>query len=43
MAKTTLTRRTVLNAAALATPFMHSARAAATIVPKDKIVLAWHN
>src|SRR3954449_328896 len=47
MGKTTLTRRTVLrNAAlattALATPLVHSTRAAATVVPKGKMVLAWH-
>src|SRR5438067_11138202 len=47
MGQTTLTRRTVLrNAAlattALATPLVHSTRAAATVVPKGKMVLAWH-
>jgi peptide/nickel transport system substrate-binding protein len=47
MGKTALTRRTVLRTAALATtalamPFVRSARAAATVVPKGKMVLAWH-
>jgi ABC-type transport system substrate-binding protein len=47
MEKTTLTRRTVLRTATLATtalakPFVSSTRAAAAIVPKGKIVLAWH-
>jgi peptide/nickel transport system substrate-binding protein len=47
MEKTTLTRRTVLRTAtlattALATPFVRSTRAAAAVVPKGKIVLAWH-
>src|SRR5713101_139422 len=47
MGSTTLTRRTVLRTAALATtalamPFVHSVRAAATVVPKGKMVLAWH-
>ena len=47
MKKTTMTRRTLLRAAALATtalaaPFVRSARAAATVVPKGKMVLAWH-
>src|ERR1700737_648960 len=42
-----LTRRRALStaalaAAALATPFVRGARAAATVVPKGKIVLAWH-
>ncbi len=46
VAETTLTRRTVLRTAALltaaaATPFIRRARAAA-VVPKGKIVLAWH-
>ena len=46
MPNTTLTRRTVLRTAALgttalATPFMRSAQAAA-VVPKGKMVLAWH-
>ena len=43
MEKTTLTRRTVLTATlattALATPFVRSTRAAATVVPKGKMVL----
>src|ERR1700747_885046 len=47
MEKTTLTRRTVLRTAtlattALATPFVRSTRAAAAVVPKGKMVLAWH-
>jgi peptide/nickel transport system substrate-binding protein len=47
MRRTTLTRRTVLKTAALATtalaaPFVPSSRAAATVVPKGKMVLAWH-
>ena len=47
MGKTTLTRRTVLRTAALATtalatPFVRNARAAAAVVPKGKMVLAWH-
>src|SRR5712671_5754066 len=47
MPNTTLTRRTVLRTAALATtalatPFARSTRAAATVVPKGKMVLAWH-
>jgi hypothetical protein len=47
MEKTTLTRRAVLRTAtlattALATPFVRSTRAAAAVVPKGKIVLAWH-
>src|SRR5260370_41723383 len=42
-----LTRRRVLQSAALATltlpmPFVRAARAAATIVPKGKMTLAWH-
>src|SRR5215467_3601712 len=46
MGTTTLTRRTVLRTAALATtvlttPFVRGA-AAATVVPKGKMVLAWH-
>jgi len=46
MGKATLTRRTVLQTAAIAatvvsTPFVRSA-AAATVVPKGKMVLAWH-
>ena len=44
---TTLTRRRVLKMAALATtalamPSVRSARAAGTVVPKGKMVLAWH-
>jgi ABC-type transport system substrate-binding protein len=47
MKNTTLTRRTVLRTAALATtalasPFVRGARAAATVFPKGKMVLAWH-
>ena len=47
MGMTTLTRRTVLRTAALATtalttPFVRSAGAAATVVPKGKMVLTWH-
>ncbi len=47
MPNTTLTRRTVLRTAALATtalstPFMRSTHAAATVIPKGKMVLAWH-
>jgi hypothetical protein len=47
MGSTTLTRRTVLRTAALATtalatPFVRSARAVGTVVPKGKMVLAWH-
>jgi peptide/nickel transport system substrate-binding protein len=43
----TPTRRTVLRTAALATtalatPFVRSTRATATVVPKGKMVLAWH-
>ena len=43
MRRTTLTRRTLLRigAAAAASPFVRSVRAA-TVVPKGKIVLAWH-
>src|SRR5712672_1900291 len=46
MPNTTLTRRTVLRTAALATtalatPFLRIAQAA-TVVPKGKMVLAWH-
>ena len=42
-----LTRRTVLRTAALATtviaaPFVRGARAAPTVAPKGKMVLAWH-
>src|SRR5271169_6331402 len=41
---TTLTRRTVLRTAAVAaaSPFARSVRAAATVVPTGKMVLAWH-
>src|ERR1700758_2533894 len=47
MRRVKLTRRTALkNAAmavgALAVPFVRSSAAAATVVPKGKIVLAWH-
>jgi hypothetical protein len=47
MKKTTLTRRTLLRTGALATtalavPFVRSSEAAATVVPKGKMVLAWH-
>lgn len=47
MQRATLTRRTVLRTAALATtalaaPFARSVRAAGTVVPKGKVVLAWH-
>src|SRR5215469_6943411 len=47
MKRTTLTRRTVLTTAALATtalatPLLRNARAAATSVPRGKMVLAWH-
>src|SRR6202047_5260979 len=47
MEKTVLTRRKLLRTAALvttalATPFVRSTRAAATITPKGKMVLAWH-
>jgi peptide/nickel transport system substrate-binding protein len=47
MATRTLTRRMVLGTAALATtvlaaPFVRSTRAAAAVVPKGKMVLAWH-
>jgi peptide/nickel transport system substrate-binding protein len=46
MRRATLTRRSVLTTAAVATttlalPFVRSARAA-TVVPKGKVVLAWH-
>ena len=46
MGRVTLTRRTVLTTAAVATatlttPFVRRARAA-TVVPKGKVVLAWH-
>src|SRR5215470_11670526 len=38
-----LTRRSVLlSAPALATPFVHTTRAAEIVVPKGKLVLAWH-
>src|SRR5438046_8213579 len=45
--RTTLTRRTVLRTTAmaagvLAVPFVRGSRAAATVVPKGKMVLAWH-
>ena len=47
MATRTLTRRMVVRTAALATtvlaaPFVRSTRAAAAVVPKGKMVLAWH-
>jgi ABC-type transport system substrate-binding protein len=47
MKKTTLTRRAVLRTGALATtalamPFVRSSGAAGTVVPKGKMVLAWH-
>jgi peptide/nickel transport system substrate-binding protein len=47
MRRATLTRRTLLRTAALATttlamPFVRRAGAAATVVPKGKMVLAWH-
>jgi ABC-type transport system substrate-binding protein len=47
MNNTTLTRRTVLRTAALATtalamPAVRDVRAAPTVVPKGKMVLAWH-
>src|SRR5215469_15111603 len=47
MEKTTVTRRTMLRAAALATtaltmPFVRSVRAAGSVVPSGKMVLAWH-
>jgi uncharacterized protein YvpB len=47
MKKTTLTRRTVLRTAALATtalamPAVRNIRAASTVVPKGKMVVAWH-
>jgi peptide/nickel transport system substrate-binding protein len=47
MEKATVTRRTVLRAAALATtalatPFARNARAAGNVVPSGKMVLAWH-
>ena len=47
MGRITLPRRTVLRTAGLmtaaaATPFVRSVRAAAAVVPKGKIVLAWH-
>src|SRR5216683_2921211 len=43
-----LTRRTLLSSAAFATialpmPFVRRARAAATVVPKGKMVLGWHS
>ena len=45
--KTSLTRRTVLRTAALATgalapPFACHVRAATTVAPQGKMVLAWH-
>jgi len=47
MGKTTVTRRKVLQGAALATtglaiPFMRAVRAAGGVVPSGKMVLAWH-
>src|ERR1700756_2444766 len=47
MGRAPLTRRRVLGTAALisataATPFLRSVRAAAAVIPKGKIVLAWH-
>jgi peptide/nickel transport system substrate-binding protein len=47
MGKATLTRRTMLRTVALATtalatPFVRNVRAATTVVPKGKMVLAWH-
>ena len=47
MVKTTVTRRTILRTAALATtalamPFVRSVRAAGNVVPSGKMVLAWH-
>src|SRR5260221_8528680 len=47
MATRTLTRRMVLRTAALATtvlaaPFVRRTRAAVAVVPKGKMVLAWH-
>src|SRR4029077_8311247 len=47
MEETVLTRRKLLRTAAmattaLATPFVRSARATATVAPKGKMVLAWH-
>jgi len=47
MRRATLTRRTILGTAALATtpfavPFVRSTRAGVTVVPKGKMVLAWH-
>ncbi|MBV8132480.1 MAG: ABC transporter substrate-binding protein [Alphaproteobacteria bacterium] len=47
MVKTTVTRRTVLRVAALATttvatPLVRGARAAGNVVPSGKMVLAWH-
>jgi len=45
MEKTTVARRTVLRIAALAAPampFVRSARAAGSVVPSGKLVLAWH-
>src|SRR5262249_33738836 len=47
MVKTALTRRTLVRGmalvAALPTPFLRSARAAETVVPKGKMTLAWHS
>src|SRR5690349_22121809 len=44
MTRTTLTRRTVLRTVAIgaASPFVHGVGAAAAVVPKGKMVLAWH-
>ena len=47
MEKTTVTRRTILRTAALATtaltmPFVRGLRAAENVVPSGKMVLAWH-
>ena len=46
MTQTTLTRRRVLSAAlattAVAAPFVRGVRAAPTVVPEGKMVLAWH-
>ena len=47
MEKTTLTRRTLLRTAAVATtalaaPFVRGARAAGKVVPSGSMVLAWH-
>jgi peptide/nickel transport system substrate-binding protein len=35
-------RRVLLSATALAMPFVHTTRAAEIVVPKGKLVLAWH-